>query len=73
MRPAHRAIPITAANESCQPTSPALSGSSSSVSATATSTIQARSGARPASPARIPAAPITPARSIEGPAPAIGT
>ncbi len=68
-----RPIPITAAKLNCQPTSPAASGESSSVTAAASSTIQARSVARPSNPARIPATPMTAARWIEGPPPAIGT
>ena len=67
-------IPTTAAKLSCQPTSPPNRGLISNVATAASSGGQAATR-RPARArvARIAAAPITPARWIEGPAPAIGT
>ncbi len=66
-------MPITAANESCQPGSPATRGFTASVAAAANSTAYEREAGRPASEAASPAAPITPARWSDGPAPASGT
>ena len=63
----------TAANESCQPGSPAARGLSVSVSAAASSRAYQRRAGRPASAATRPATPITPARWIDGPPPASGT
>ena len=63
----------TAANDSCQPGSPATRGLSASVTAAASPSAYQRCDGRPASAATRPAAPITPARWIDGPAPVSGT
>ena len=63
----------TAANESCQPGSPTARGFSASVTAAASPSAYQRCAGRPASAATRPAAPITPARWIDGPAPVSGT
>ena len=63
----------TAANESCQPGSPAARGLSKSVSAAASRTAYQRDAGRPARAATSPAPPMIPARWIDGPAPASGT
>ena len=60
-------IPITAAKLSCQPTSPSARGLIASVIAAASSTAYQRERGRSARAATSPAAPITPARWIEGP------
>ena len=65
--------PATAANESCQPGSAAAYGLSASVTAAASPSAYQRDAGRPASAAASPAIPITPARWIDGPAPASGT
>ena len=65
--------PATAANESCQPGSPDARGLSASVTAAARPSAYQRDAGRPASAATSPAAPITPARWIDGPPPASGT
>ena len=65
--------PATAANESCQPGSPAARGFSTSVTAAASPSAYQRDAGRPASAATRPAIPITPARWIDGPPPASGT
>jgi len=67
------AIETTAAKLSCQPGSPLARGLSSSVAAAASSNAYQREAGRPASAATVVAAPITPARWIDGPAPASGT
>jgi hypothetical protein len=67
------AIAATAANDSCQPGSPAARGLTPSVTAAASSSAYHRDAGRPASAATIAATPMTPARWIEGPAPASGT
>ena len=71
-RPATR-MPATAMNESCQPGSPHARGFSASVTAAASSSAYQRDDGRESVIAAIPAAPITPARCSEGPAPASGT
>ena len=71
-RPATR-MPATATNESCQPGSPHARGFSASVTAAASSSAYQRDDGRESVIAAIPAAPITPARCSEGPAPASGT
>ena len=63
----------TAAKLSCQPASAAARGFHASVSAAASSSAYQRDAGRPASAAISPAAPITAARWIDGPAPASGT
>ena len=63
----------TAAKLSCQPGSAAACGFQASVSAAASSSAYQRDAGRPASAATSPAAPITAARWIDGPAPASGT
>ena len=65
--------PATAAKESCQPGSPTASGLSASVTAAASPSAYQRDDGRPASAATSPAIPMTPARWIDGPAPASGT
>ena len=77
-RPAQQAapatrIPTTAANESCQPGSPHARGLSASVTAAASSSAYQRDAGRAAASATSAAAPITPARWSDGPAPASGT
>jgi hypothetical protein len=66
-------IPITAAKLSCQPTSPWALGLTASVTPAASRTAYQRARGRSASAAIRPAAPITPARWIDGPAPVTGT
>jgi hypothetical protein len=66
-------IAMTAAKLSCQPTSSTARGLSTSVTAAASSTAYHRAAGRLASAATSVAAPMTPARWIDGPAPAIGT
>ncbi len=68
-----RRIPSTAAKLSCQPTSPLTRGLRARVTAAARSSAYARERGRSASAATRPAAPITPARWIDGPAPVTGT
>lgn len=68
-----RAIAATATKLSCQPGSPLARGLSASVAAAASSSAYHRDAARPASAATVVAAPITPARWIDGPPPASGT
>ena len=63
----------TAANDSCQPGSDEARGLSASVTAAARPIAYQRDAGRPASAATSPAAPITPARWIDGPPPASGT
>jgi hypothetical protein len=63
----------TAAKLSCQPTSSTARGLSASVTAVASNSACQRAAGRPASTATTPAAPMTPARSIDGPLPASGT
>ncbi len=65
--------PMTAANESCQPGSPAARGLRASVPAAASPSAYQRDAGRPASAATSPAAPMIPARWIDGPPPASGT
>ena len=72
-RPARTRIATTAAKLSCQPTSSIARGLRASVTAVASSSACQRAAGRPASTATTPAAPITPARSIDGPLPASGT
>ena len=60
-------MPTTAAKLSCQPTSPAARGSRPRVTAAASRSTYQRDRGRSASAATIPAAPITPARWIDGP------
>ena len=71
-RPASR-MPATATNESCQPGSPQARGFRASVAAAASSSAYQRDDGRESVIAAIPAAPITPARCSDGPAPASGT
>ena len=66
-------IPITAAKLSCQPASPLVRGLIASVTKAASRIAYQRERGRPASAATTPAAPMTPARWIEGPAPVTGT
>ena len=66
-------IPATAANESCQPASPATRGFAASVTAAASSSAYEADAGREAESATSPAAPITAARCSDGPAPASGT
>ena len=66
-------MPATAANDSCQPGSAHARGLSASVAAAASSSAYQRDAGRDACSAAIPAAPITPARCSDGPAPASGT
>ena len=66
-------IPTTAANESCQPGSSQARGFSASVTAAASSSAYQRDAGRDSVIAAMPAAPITPARCSDGPAPASGT
>jgi hypothetical protein len=66
-------IEITAANESCHPGSAATRGLSASVAAAASRSAYHRDEGLPAPMATSPAAPITPARWSDGPAPASGT
>ena len=68
-----RAGPPTAAKESCQPGSPDARGLTASVTAAARPSAYQRDAGRPASAATSPAAPMTPARWIDGPPPASGT
>ena len=63
----------TAANESCHPGSPAARGLRISVTAAARPSAYQRCVGPPARAATSPAAPITPARWIDGPAPVSGT
>jgi hypothetical protein len=72
-RLAQSMIPITAAKLSCQPTSPSAPGFTARVRHAASSTAYQRERGRSASAATSPAAPITPARWIDGPAPVTGT
>ena len=65
--------PATAAKESCHPGSPAAAGFIASVTAAASPSAYQREAGRPASAATSPATPMTPARWIDGPAPASGT
>ena len=60
-------MPTTAAKLSCQPTSCHARGSSPSVTAHAISSPYQRDAGRPASAASVPAMPIAPARTIDGP------
>ena len=55
-------IPATAANESCQPASPATRGLAASVAPAATSSAYEAEAGRDADSATRPAAPITAAR-----------
>ena len=71
-RPATR-MPATATNDSCQPGSPQARGFRASVTAAASSSAYQRDDGRESVIAAIPAAPITPARCSDGPAPASGT
>ena len=71
--PDSRRIPTTAAKLSCQPTSAAARGSIARVIAAASSSTYQRDRGRSTSAATIPAAPIAPARWIEGPAPVTTT
>ena len=64
---------MTAAKLSRQPTSPLARGLIASVTKAASRIAYQRERGRPARAATIPAAPITPARWIEGPAPVTGT
>ena len=66
-------MPTTAAKLSCQPRSPVARGSRPSVTAAASRTTYQRDRGRSARAAAIPAAPITPARWIDGPAPVTTT
>ena len=66
-------MPTTAANDSCQPGSPALRGFQASVTTAASSSAYQREAGREAPMAASPARPITPARWSDGPAPASGT
>ena len=66
-------IASTAAKLSCQPGSSAARGLAASVTAAASSSAYQRDAGRPASAATRPATPMTPARWIDGPAPASGT
>ena len=66
-------IPATAANESCQPGSPHARGFTPSVTQAASSSAYQREAGRAAASATSDAAPITPARCSDGPAPASGT
>ena len=66
-------IPATAANESCQPASPAIRGFAASVATAATSRPYDADAGRDDASATRPAAPMTPARCSDGPAPASGT
>ena len=72
-RLAQSMIPITAAKLSCQPTSPSARGLIARVIAAASRTAYQRDRGRSARAAINPAAPMTPARWIEGPAPVTGT
>jgi hypothetical protein len=63
----------TAAKLSCHPTSATARGFSASVAAAASSSAYHREAGRPASIASSAAAPMTPARWIDGPPPASGT
>ena len=65
--------PTTAAKDSCQPGSPEARGLTASVTTAASPSAYQREAGRPASAATSPAAPITPARWIDGPPPASGT
>ncbi len=71
-RPATR-MPATATNESCQPGSLHARGFRASVTAAASSSAYQRDEGRESVIAAMPAAPITPARWSDGPAPASGT
>ena len=66
-------MPTTAANESCQPGSSHARGFKASVVAAARSSAYQRDAGRDSVIAAMPAAPMTPARWSEGPAPASGT
>jgi hypothetical protein len=66
-------MPTTAAKLSCHPMSSQARGSSVSVKAAASKRPYQREAGRPASIASVAAAPIAPARRIEGPAPVSGT
>ena len=66
-------IATTAAKLSCHPGSSAARGLSASVTAAARSSAYQRDAGRPAIVAATPAAPMTPARWIDGPPPASGT
>ena len=63
----------TAAKLSCQPTSCTARGLTESVTAVASRNACQRAAGRPASTATTAAAPMTPARWIDGPPPASGT
>ena len=71
--PASTMIAATAAKLSCHPASSTARGLSPSVTAAARMRAYAREAGRPASVAATPAAPMTPARWIDGPPPASGT
>ena len=70
---ANSMIPTTAAKLSCQPGSPVARGLIASVTAAASRAAYQRERGRPASAATTPAAPITPARRIDGEAPVTAT
>ena len=71
-RPATR-MPATATNDSCQPGSPPARGFRARVAAAASRSAYQRDDGRDSVIAAMPAAPITPARCSDGPAPASGT
>ena len=73
IRAANTRMPVTAAKLSCQLGSPADRGLSARVSVAARRSAYHRHRGRPARAAITPAAPMMPARWIEGPAPATGT
>ena len=64
---------MTAAKLSCQPTSAAARGSTARVAQAASASAYQRERGRSASAATTAAAPITPARWIDGPAPVTQT
>ena len=66
-------IPATAANESCQPGSAVARGLNASVAQAASRSAYQREAGLAAASATREAAPITPARCRDGPAPASGT
>ena len=68
-----RKMPTTAAKLSCQPISAQARGSSARVTTAASRSAYQRELGLPARAATSPAAPIAPARWIEGPAPVTGT
>jgi hypothetical protein len=70
---ASRRMPSTAAKLSCQPTLPAMPGSSANIATAAKARANRREPRRPARVATRLSAPIAAARWIDGPAPASGT